>query len=637
MLFYTRVATFVQRQRAAILSTIGLFALLGAFAFTSTHASEPWQWRDLSQNIPSTVQNALTLGASRGTDWLTSDGTRLWSINTNEEVASYTDEARTRGSVQYIGADADQYLIAFANGSGVQLTKTDLRTWQDIPDLRFSQKRVRSIKGYGGTWGIITEDQFANGDLPRTWQLNLWDGTKLTANLPLPSDVSAFSPGCKESSSGGSICAGTVAFVPVDGQWYLFAGSAETRDANGLATQVAHTGIWRWNTDHFEAVSKAPRARYVSGVWGEQDHVLFATTEAVTNPYSAHTFWTLDGSAFVPFNNEPIEAGLLSVDTRNIHAGWTGESWAITAGQTLVQMQNHLFAIEGVLRDQPNALIGGKDGQALLIGQRDDFLHETASTTPALALLGKHLSSNDSALLIRPRSLDRHRAELAQINLLGSPSTNMIRSGESFTFHADAHSTNQIRQIEVFMDDARVRVCEGSTCDYTQTYWDTDTIHSHRRVFFTVRVTDGHGRVTTSPGLVLVVLPETVSEKDVGIAGDISPGLMPAGLRWTADEASGIGMTSWISPSSTGITLKTNESRTFNVAALQTSGIRRIEFWVNGTLNRTCSPTNNETALCSLTISGSDTSSEKRLLITPRIIANDQKETWGQSYTVERI
>ncbi|MBP7006287.1 hypothetical protein KBB27_04165, partial [Patescibacteria group bacterium] len=235
MLFYTRVATFAQRQRTVILSTIGLFALFGAFAFTSTHASEPWQWRDLSQNIPSTVQNALTLGASRGTDWLTSDGTRLWSINTNEEVASYTDEARTRGSVQHIGADADQYLIAFANGSGVQLTKTDLRTWQDISDLRFSQKRVRSIKGSGGTWGIITEDQFANGDLPRTWQLNLWDGTKLTANLPLPSDVSAFSPGCKESSSGGSICAGNVAFVPVNGQWYLFAGSAETHDANGLA------------------------------------------------------------------------------------------------------------------------------------------------------------------------------------------------------------------------------------------------------------------------------------------------------------------------------------------------------------------------------------------------------------------
>lgn len=633
--FRDRSIAFVQRHKLLTLSLGGLCTLTGSLLFTHVNASQPWQWRDLSQTIPSSVQSALTMGAGRPSDWLVSDGTRLWSVNPQEDVASYADEARTRGRVERIGTDGGQYLLAFADESGTRLTQTDLRTWKDLSDLRFPQKHVRSIQGWNGVWGIITEDAFANGDLPRSWQLHLWNGETLTSNLPLPPEVSAFIPGCTQSASGVSVCAGNVAFVPVNGQWYLFAGSAETHDVAGKITQAAHMGVWRWNVDRFETVTNAPQARYVSGVWAEQGHVLVATTNASTDPYAAHAFWTLEGTAFTAFGNEPLEAGLLSVDTRAIHAGWTGTAWAITAGQTLVHMEDDRFAVEGVLRDQTNALLGGPNGYALLIGERKDFLHQTTSTTPALELLGKKLSSNDISLLIRPRSLDQGRLELTQINLLGSPSTNTIKSGETFTFHADARGVNSIRQIEVFMDDARVRVCASATCDYTQTYWDGDTLHSHRRVFFTVRVTDGQGRVTTSPGLVLVVLPETANPPTTSINTSPSLGLMPPGLRWTSDETSGIGTTNWTTPSSNNMFLDTDESRTFNIAALQTSGIRRIEFWVNGQLHRTCSATGAETTICSLTVSGSDTSNSKRLVVTPRILTNDGKELWGQSNTVE--
>lgn len=611
----------------------GTALVLTALLAIPSQASTPWKWRDLSQQIPSSVQTAITMVAGRGTDWLASDGGHLWSVNPKEEVTAYNDYVRQYGQVQTIGSNGREYLLAFRGSSGPSFVKTNLKQWTTVSELRFPQRTVRSIEGDAAGWAVITDDQQESSSLPKTWQISWWqDGQATTNALTLPSQVSAFVPGCFKSSSsvGSSVCAGSVAFVPLNGSWYLFAGEAETRGQDTKVLQQGRAGIWRWDGLTFTRVASAPKARFISGVWASGNNILFATSDAVTNPYAADTYWTFNGSSFKSYKNQPLEAGMLSVDTRSVRAAWTGSSWAIVAGKTLVQIKNGSFAVEGDLRDQVMDIAGSTSANALLVGKRGVFESTgTASTSslPMLALLGETFSTDDANYLIQPRIGTTKRTELTQITVTGNPSPATISNGESFTVRADASADIGIKQIDIIVNDARIISCPSSPCRYTQTYWTNSD--EKRRVLFTARATDMEGHVTESLALVLTVQNAPVSGSVVQATNDSV--LMPAGLHWTTDPSSGIAYTTWLVPSSTSAALDQTNVRTVHVAGMGAGGIERIEFWVNGKMTREC--TDGEQSgiwFCEVRVVRSDYPAIGDVLVNARLMAKDGKEAWSQ-------
>ena len=640
---FTRLTAAHRGRRLPFLVGAGLAVVaLAASVVPSLRASEPWEWRDLSQSIPSSVQTGLTLAAGRGEDWLASNGERLWQVTAKEEVTDYSDRIRGFGRIQALASDGRTYLLGFQGANGPTLVQTDLKDWNAVQDARFPQARLRDLQGGAGRWAIVTEDAFENGTFPRRWQATLLDErvSPLPQSLRLPEGASDLVAGCMKETSGNTLCNSVGKLLPLNGEWYLFAGSMETRDAAGRITQEGHAGVWRWNNDCFERLANAPKARFMSAAWAGRDAILLATTDAVTNPYAADTYWTFDGRTFTAAQNEPLEAGLRSVDTRAIHAAHTGDAWVLTAGKTLIQAQNGAFAVEGTLRDQPGGLVGGTTGQALLIGTRGEFdaTAEPATKAPALALLGRTLSANDASYLLRTEA-PRSRAELARITLSGEPGPAIIDSGESFAVRAEASSQIGIRSIDLLVNGNRVTTCDGSTCRYVQTYWNTEPNDPReQRVVFTSRATDARGRVTEGPGLVLLIR-KTLATQPSQPATDSTEGRMPAGLAWKTDPSSGIGIASWLTPSTSAPTVLTNsDTRTVRFAASHPSGIDRIELWLNGALTRTCTnDTEAGISFCSATVSGSGHPFGSQVLLNARILSKDGKEAWSQGYRFDRF
>ncbi len=640
--FISSVKAGAKAQRATALASVGLLVLgLAATITPSLRASEPWEWRDLSQSIPSSVQTSLTLAAGRGEDWLVSNGERLWSVNAKEETADYSDRIRGQGSLRKIASDGSAYLLGFQGLNGPTFTQTNLQQWTELADVRFPQQRVRDLQGAAGRWAILTEDAFENATFPRRWQAALLDTrvNPFPQMLRLPEGASDLVSGCIKETSGSTICNSESKLVPLNGEWYLVGGSTETRDAAGHLSQTGKAGVWRWSTDHFERLANAPQARFVSGIWTGSTELLLATTDAVTNPYAADTYWTFDGRRFKAIKEEALEAGLLSVDTRAVRAAQTGDAWVITAGKTLVQVQNGAFAIEGMLRDQPAMIAGSGSGQALIVGQRGEF-GATADLpkAPSLTLLGRKLSSNDASYLIRPEN-STNRSELTRITLTGDPGKALINSGETFAVRAEATSQRGIRSIDLYVNGNRVSTCEASVCRYVQTYWNNDTEDPReRRVVLSARVTDTAGRVTESSGLVLMIRKELATNPTTVTPNDTT-GRMPAGLTWNTDRSTGIGIASWLTPSSSAPTiLNNNETRTVRIAATHASGIERIEIWINGRLAHICSADEEAgISFCNATVAGADYPFGGQAFLNARVLSKEGRETWSQGYRFDRF
>lgn len=634
MTYFASSRAWLNAHRRLAGAVLGSLAVVTAGLISlPSQASEPWQWRDLSQQIPSTVQTAITTVSGRGSDWLASDGSHLWSVNAVEEVTNFDDYVAQYGQVQAIGTDGQSYLIAFRGGNGSTFVKTDLKTWTMVPDLRLADRVVRAIEGTNGNWSVISDDRYQNGSLPKTWQITSWKEGQTPTVLSLPNGASGFVPGCaKESSSGSTICGGQVAFIPMDGVWYLFAGESETRTSKLDVTQQGKAGVWRWDGQAFTRLVNAPSARFVSGIWAGDDAILLATTDAVTNPYAADTYWSFNGSSFATYKNEPLEANLRSVDTRAIRIAWTGKAWAIVAGKTLVNLRNGAFAVEGVLRGQVYDIAGSLNGEALLVGKRDSFNESDTSTTtmPMLTLLGDNLSGDDVAYLVQPRVGTKGRTELTNLTVSGNVSPGTIANGESFTFTATALSDRGIKQIDILVNGAIVSTCESSACRYTQTYWTNGS--DVRKVMLSARATDLGGHSTASLDYALKVQNEAVSDTVATPEASNEPAnLMPAGLRWLTNAESGIGHATWLTPSTTSFTsYEQNDVRVFHVAALHASGVEKIELWVNGALKRECPVTADGIATCDVRVLRGEYPLGD-ILVNARVTAKNDKEAWTES------
>lgn len=616
---------------------IGLSATLltaGCLVAIQGQAAQPWQLQDLRPALTSRSGAILSL-ANRGTDWLVSDGANLWSVAANGDVTDYSDKARESGTVAALGSDGTDYLIGWNQGNQTRFTKTNLTNWSPVDGPRFNDRTIQVVHGANGRWFVTSEDRSSNGSLPRTWSVTGWHAGSIPETLLLPNGASSFVAGCFKESSGASVCTGRAAFVPLQNEWYLIAGGSETRSADGRTQQEASTRVWRWKEGSaFEEVDNAPKARFVSGVWKGDNQLLLATTNAVTNPFAADMYWTFDGRSFRAYQEAPLAAGLLSVDTRSVTAAWNGQGWTMTAGKSLIRFERGFFQVEGTLRDIPTQLAGSTNGATLLAGKRgtfDDVVGMTNPNEPSLILIKKTVTNDQSASLIRPL-VSQDPNSITTFTLNATPGNATISNGSSFTFRATAHDEDGIERVDIFVHNAKIKSCDSDSCSYTQTFWTTQPT-STETLFF-ARAYDRRGNVTDSQLLRLTVKNEPVNDATLQVSGE--PGRMPAGLRWEKDGGSGVSYTLWSAPSSTTTALYANDLRALSVAAMHTSGIDRIEFWVNGRVERTCSDEEAGMSFCQVPLLGRNYPIGTEVFVNARILTKSGREAWTSATRLQR-
>jgi hypothetical protein len=619
------------RSYPRLLLSVGTLLALGLGLAWNATATSSWEARDLRPALTSSARQPISLLASRADDWLMSDGSALWSVNAQGETTAYTD--KLGGSrVVSITAHGSWYTLALENGSGTRFLKTNLREWTELASQLPRQEQVTDLQTDGLRWVALTKTQGSAG-LPATWNAFLLEENGPAQALSLPSEVSRFVGGCVKEVSQATICASQPRLLPLQGTWYLFAGSAETRTAQSTLLQEGVARVWkRGSNGIFEVVSQAPKARFMSGAWHGTDTLLVATGNAPSNPFAPDTFWRFDGRVFTPYRQEPLAAGMLSVDTRSTHVGSTPKGYVITAGKTLVRWESGSFRVEGLLRDRPMGVASLASGKTLVVGQASAF-GETSPVyqAPSVILLGSDVSDWETNTLLQPRERIASRQALTRFS--GSPETPTItiQQGDAYTYTARATDLDGIRRIEIFAHGTRVKTCEEATCSFTQTFWTNGA--QERTVLFSAQATDLLGNTQSSDVTRLIVQDALVTTgTPINVNGDL---LLPPGLTWNRDQGTGMNWASWTSSADKNLAT-INDTRALAVATHHADGIERIEYWVNGKVAKTCEQQHSgEFSLCSYTLAGKDVSYGGETFINARILSTNGKEAWteGERFT----
>ncbi len=613
------------------LLSFGLVLALGVGLTWKATATPSWEARDLRPALTSSAREALPFIAARADDWLVSDGSALWSVNAQGETALYTD--KLGGSkVVAITAHGSWYTLALRDGSGTRFLKTNLREWTELTSRLPSTEQLLSLQTDGLTWIALTKTA-GTPTLPATWNAFRVEENAPATSITLPTELSRFVGGCVTEASRSTICASSVRLLPFDGAWYLFAGSAETRTAQSTLLQEGQMGVWRQVADGtFEVVRGAPKARFVSGAWQGTNDLLLATGNAPSNPFATDTFWRFDGRTFTPYRQEPLTAGMLSVDTRSTHVSATRNGYVITAGKTLIRWEGRSFRVEGLLRDRPMGIASLASGKTLVVGQASAFGERSpVYQAPALVLLGTDVTDWETSTLLQPR--ERIASRQAITRFTGSVETPKvtIQQGDTYTYTVRTDDADGIDKLEIFAHGSRVKTCEEATCSFTQQFWTNGA--EEREMLFFARATDRLGNVQSSDVTRLTIRDALVTTS-VPTTIDGTP-LLPPGLRWQNDATTGLSWSTWTSSPDQNLTA-IHDSRTLSVAAWHNRGVERIEYWVNGAIAKTCEQQQSgEFSLCSYTLAGKDVSYGGETFVNARIVSTNNKEAWtdGQRFT----
>lgn len=614
-----------------LLLSLGVLLTLGLGLAWNATATSSWEARDLRPALTSSARQPISLIASRVDDWLISDGSALWSVNAQGETTSYTDKLNGSRVVD-IAAHGSWYTLALENGSGTRFLKTNLREWTEFTAQLPRQEQLLDLQTDGIEWVALTKTQ-GSAALPAVWNAFLLQENGPAQALSLPSEVSRFVGGCVKEPSQATICASQPRLLPLQGTWYLFAGSAETRTAKSTLLQEGVARAWKRGSDGtFEAMNQAPQARFVSGAWQGTNTLLIATGNAPSNPFAPDTFWRFDGRTFTPYRQEPLAAGMLSVDTRSTHVAATPKGYVITAGKTLIRWEDGAFRVEGLLRDRPMGIASIPSNMTLVVGQASAFGETSpAYQAPSVILLGSTVSDWETSTLLQPRERIASRQALTRFS--GSPETPnvTIQQGDAYTYTARATDLDGVRRIEIFAHGTRVKTCEEATCSFTQTFWTNGA--RERTVLFSAQATDALGNVQSSDVTRLVIQDALVTTgTPINVNGDL---LLPPGLTWNRDQGTGVNWATWLSSSEKNLAT-IYDTRTLAVATHHPQGIERIEYWVNGKIAKTCEQQQSgEFSLCSYTLAGKDVSYGGETFINAHLLSSSGKETWtdGQRFT----
>lgn len=622
----------VRFKRMAIIAVTLLTA--GVLYGWNTFADESWSWRDLTSQLPPSFQNTFTIGASRGTDWMVSNGDNLFHVKA-DGASNISQDLANRGRVLDLASDGTSYLLATQSplNTGAKLWLTKGERFEAVNTLGTSLQTRTLLTGWRGQWGVMTTDLPQVTSLPASWQLYQWmEGTDSLERLPFPNEASAFVPGCVQPATNQWICNGATRLVALPQGLFLFASKAESRNQDDVISEEGRAFVWRWHQGKWQRVTTSPETKFWSHVWIDQGRVLLASSNAVTTPYAADDLWLFDGRTFRSIRTHAARAGLLSgTDARNLKAAWVNNHWIVNQGKSFFSVDEDGVSLAGQSRDTVRVLLGGKNGYALVAGEKGSFeAGNPGEKTPTIATIMVNASEvgyDTTALFRQSAEADRNRA--ATIRVVTSPGPTTIANGTSYIYRAEATDPDGIDRLEIWVNGAPIVRCTSSPCEWRESLF-TDI--PWREITLQAQVIDRKGQYTATD--------ETIVRIDRQVAPTSLPtdiaNLVPGNLFFSTDFGNGIKRAIWQSPNLSQ--LGNNDRVTIGAAGIHPKGIRTIEFWVNGTMTHRCDFFEGTvTRYCFATIDATNFSAGSEIFANARIVSTESKETWTEGLRWNRV
>lgn len=625
--------------RSTFALTSLLAALIVAVAIPATATTNALTWKDQSGLLPYRDGVAITHVAERQGSWLVTDGSHLYRFD-GQTTIDLTAELRARGivGISDIASDGQSWFVTTREtsrtDSGAWLISGS--QWSDVSGAFHNSEGGLNAAGKDGVW-YVRAWTLGRPGAPKTQTLTHWmSGTSAAATVTLPSGFSTLAPGCLKEG-GASVCAGIGAPVFVNGNWYLVGGSAESRTSDNRVLQAAKGMIWRLDGTKTQTVANLPEFKFVSGVWQSDAGILIATSRAVTNPFAADAYWLFDGTTMKPLTGA-ASVGLLSVDAREVSATWTGRSWMIVYGKTLVRFDDTTFVKEEPTRDLFSTL--SSDGRgSILLGGAVSTQGNAFASTPLTAKLVSVMEDQTTDTPTVPAATQLVKEILNKtmgpsVSVTGIPANGTIGNGKAFVFKAEARDADGIDRVDIYVHGARVKTCFAATCEYDQTYWTNGAASKTVKLF--ARGVDKNGYANDSQTVTLTVdATSNGSAYPVGNTFDTKPSSQPSNSKETYDADSGITWAVWTEPATTA--LQNGARATFNVSARDANGLSKMELWVNGVVAKTCTfAQEKDTRICSFLVDAAQFPVGTEIFANANIFDAAGKNAWTSAIRIQR-
>jgi len=195
-----------------------------------------------------------------------------------------------------------------------------------------------------------------------------------------------------------------------------------------------------------------------------------------------------------------------------------------------------------------------------------------------------------------------------KIETTTSPAMLRIGQGETFSYSANATDADGIDRLEIYVNDARVKICTTSDCVFTATYWTNGL--STRDVRFSTTAYDKAGDMNRSNETVL-----TITDTQ-----PISP-TKPI-----------IAHKTWVDSST--LLLNAGEKTTYHLEASSPTGLDHADIWMNGLIKAVCDLSGQTN--CNQSIDSKDYPAGTEIFVNADIHDNAGTNVWTQGIRIQR-
>jgi hypothetical protein len=586
-------------------------------------ATGPWSWHDISSRVTYQTQRPIWAAAWSEDGWFYTDGLNLWSggqvywfdgqtssmvtldvRNANVERVDdmVSDRAGTVLFLQDVVRCNNTFRVAaYKNGSYVNYTDT-------VRSVFDSNEGISSITGRGGEFMIVT----TKGRLFR-WYANATPPREIT----LPSAVRSMSVSNNEMlynvnhgvwQDNYSI---RLAMVPVQSgnSWLLVArlNSSDTR-------------LYKYNGSSFSQISEPADFGRILAVQSNGNQALMFVEYRGDGSYHATIY---NGSAWndVAAVSAYDSSGLLN--EKEFDVDYNGESWMlIHKNKRLYRLTKNGLENYGETKDFFLTVAGNDSGEFLLGGAAS----EKGRSTPLSPLSAKLVRVVEDGGVSDGTETDEGKGEEdadTGINAWQWLDKNVseIRDGESVTYNVGAWDADGIERIRIVVNGEVKRTCEfgGKTGDAECGHVIyADSYPKNTNIFVNAQVWDAQGFSVWTSG-------QNIYRRADGPNGDgsysDSDGQMSASISFNPNRTE----------------FGSGESITANVYAWAQDGVRKIEFYVNGSVKRTCSWDGTyESRECAYTLWANDYPAGTDVFVNAKVTDRNGRETWTSSRTIRR-
>ncbi len=581
--------------RTAVIAAVVLVSTASAGIASAT--TGPWAWTDVSNQVTVRADRPVWTMARVGAYWFYADGhefsagghawgtdgTNTVDITSDVQSAglSRIDQIATDGTTAFFLKNTTNAIEAVSQKNTVFTNRT-----MQIRNVLRTGEGVTSIEGNAGTWGLVTTQNRAI----------LWnEAADRTTNLPDVNDANGL--------------------VPLSDGWIL--------------TQTGHVGerlrVSRVNAQGVtsEITPLFPRLQYIDFISSNGKKVFLAAADVTGKT----RLFTTDGVTVKDVSSAATSLPFWS--WKSVRMGWNGASWMILSGKDLVRFDGSSFQNFGKTRDYFVTIASDGNGTFLLGGTASSDKLANGPTMPLRAKLVNVSEEITKPIYVKSDFGGGTTAITAngpELQTAGNHSSFRVGNGGTFVYRAMARDSRGIDHLDIYVNGARVKTCSADTvCDYENTYFTNG--QSTRAIPFAAGATNIFGATTDSSARPDVLTIDQSARTATIETKTTNP--LATTETMTRGTTNGIAFWTWLAPNQNS--LRRDQNATYTIGAWSAKGLRRMDIYVNETVQGACEFTGHEAGNqnCALKMQGSAFVAGSRIGVRTHILAVDGQIAWS--------